>query len=76
MILAGLFRVWPLFWVFVTFNVIFGAIEIISKAKTGSTVSQTFWKFYKEHIIKSIIILVAMLAMWLALLAHLGLHWF
>ena len=74
MILAGVFGVWPLFWVFLVFNLIFGVIEIISKTKTGKTVSQTFWKFHVEHKIKALVILASMILMWAALIIHLGLH--
>ena len=73
MILAGVFKVYPLFWVFVIFNCVFGAIEVISKKKTGKTVSQTFWEFYKKHKVKATLILISMILMWVALIAHLWL---
>jgi len=71
MILAGVFGVWPLFWVFVTFNCIFGAIELISKKVTGSSVSQYFWKFSAKNKGKALIIIGSMIAMWAALILHL-----
>lgn len=69
---AGIFKIWPLFWVLLIFNCIFGVIEVISKKVTGKTVSQYFWKFSKEHKVKAIVMLVLMALMWIALLVHLG----
>lgn len=72
MVAAGAFKIWPLFWVLLIFNCIFGVIEVVSKKMTGKTVSQYFWEFSKQHKIKAIIMLVSMGLMWTALLIHLG----
>lgn len=71
-VLMAILKMWPLFWVFVIFDAIFGGVEIFYKAKTGKTVSQHFWEFSKKSKIKALIILGSMLLMWLALLYHLG----
>lgn len=72
MILTGVFKLWALFWVFVTFNCIFGVIEIVSKKITGKTVSQSFWIFIDKNRVKGILILVSMVLMWATLIVHLG----
>ena len=72
LIVSGIFKLWPLFSVFLVFNIIFGGIEIASKRFTGSTVSQSFWKFSKINKVKAWIMLIVMGGMWLSLLIHLG----
>ena len=72
MVVSAIFNLWPLFSVFLVFNIIFGGIEIASKRFTGSTVSQSFWKFSKGNKVKAWIMLGVMALMWGSLLVHLG----
>ena len=72
MVIMGVFGMWPLFFVFLIFNLIFGLTEFIYVKKTGKSVSQHFWKFSQEHKIKAILILVSMALMWTALIWHLA----
>jgi len=74
MILAGVFKMWALFIVFVTFNAIFGVTEVLMKKFTGKTVSQNFWEFKKNNPVRATIILVSMGLMWTALILHLAIH--
>jgi hypothetical protein len=74
MILAGIFKMWALFFVFVVFNAIFGVTEVLLKKFTGKTVSQTFWDFKRDNPVKATIILVSMALMWTALILHLAIH--
>jgi hypothetical protein len=76
MLLMGILGMWPLFWVFLAFNIFFGLTEWFYTVKTGMTVSQHFWAYSKKHKWKAIAILVAMLGMWVALIAHLGVNLF
>lgn len=71
-VMMGVFKIWPLFWVFVTFDVIFGLTEFLYVRNTGKTVSQHFWTYSKENKAKAIAILASMAIMWGALLYHLG----
>ena len=71
-VLMAILQMWPLFWVFCIFDVIFGGIEIFYKIKTGQTISQHFWEYSKQHKGKAIAILVSMAVMWIALIIHLG----
>jgi len=71
-ILMGAFKVWPLFWVFCIFDVIFGLVELYYVKTTKKSVSKHFWKFSEENKGKAIIILVSMFLMWVTLLLHLG----
>jgi MFS family permease len=71
-VLMGVFKVWPLFWVFMIFNVIFGIVEFTLNATKGYTVSQHFWAFSKKNKGKAIAILGSMAAMWAALIFHLA----
>ena len=72
MVVAFIFKIYPLAWVLTIFNVIFGIVEVISKKVTGSTVSQYFWKFSKGNKVKAIVMLATMALMWIALLLHLS----
>ena len=74
MILAGIFKMWALFIVFVTFNAIFGVTEVLMKKFTGKTVSQNFWEFKKNNPGKALAILISMALMWTALILHLAIH--
>jgi len=74
MLLAGIFGMWALLWVFASFNIIFGATEILLKKFTGKTVSQHFWTYKGKHPGKAIAILVSMAVMWTALILHLWVH--
>ena len=76
MVLVGIFGMWPLFFVFLIFNISFGVLEFLYAKNTGKTVSQHFWAYSKAHKIKAILILVSMLAMWIALIYHLGMKMF
>ena len=71
-IVMGIFKMWPLFIVFMTFDIIFGITEIVYQKTTGKTVSQHFWAYSEKYRTKAKIILVSMAAMWSALLVHLG----
>lgn len=71
-VMMAILKMWPLFWVFVIFDAIFGGVEIFYKTKSGKTVSQHFWAYSKEHKGRAIAILSSMGLMWLALLIHLG----
>ena len=71
-VLMGVFKVWPLFTVFVIFDVLFGLTEWYYVAKTKKSVSQHFWVWSKDNKGKAIAILSSMLVMWLALIFHLG----
>ena len=74
MILAGVFKMWTLFIVFTTFNVIFGITEVVSKKITGKTVSQNFWAFKTTHPVKALLICISMAIMWSCLILHLMVH--
>lgn len=71
-VLMGVFGFWPLFWVFVIFDVIFGLTEWHYVRTTGKTISQHFWMESLQHKTQAIIILIAMALMWIALIYHLG----
>lgn len=71
-ILMGVFRIWPLFWAFLAFDLVFGAMEIFYTVKTGQTISQHFWDFARQNKGKAIAILISMAVMWAALIYHLG----
>jgi len=71
-VLMALLRMWPLFFVFAIFDIIFGMTEIVYKVKTGQTVSQHFWEYSKKNKLKAISILASMAIMWSALIWHLG----
>lgn len=71
-ILSGVFKFWPLFWVFVTFDIIFGIEEFLWDKKTGKTVSQHFWKRSLKEKVKAIAILISWMVMCGALAWHLG----
>lgn len=74
-ILAGVFKIWPMFWMFTAFNVCFGLAELFYVKTTGMTVSQHFWKKSKDSKkdkVQAIILLVSMAIMWTALIVHLG----
>ncbi|MBU0959751.1 MAG: hypothetical protein KKB31_07430 [Nanoarchaeota archaeon] len=58
------------FWLGMTFSVFyvcFGIIEVVAKAKSGSTVSQHVWKLPMG---KRWIVIAAMIAGWSALILH------
>ena len=74
LILAGILKMWALFLVFLTFDIIFGLTEWLLKKFTGKTVSQHFWEYKKKNPGKAIAILVGMAIMWGSLIAHLGFH--
>jgi len=71
-VLMGVFKIWPLFWVFVIFDIIFGIVEVCYAKFTGKTVSQHFWEWSKKHKAKAIAILASMGIMWTFLILHLG----
>ena len=71
-VLMAILKMWPLFWVFVIFDIIFGGVEIFYKVRTKRTVSQHFWEYSKKSKAKAIAILVSMAIMWSALIWHLG----
>jgi len=71
-IIMAIFKVWALFWVFTIFDVCFGAVEVVSKVKTGKTISQHFWEYSTKNQKKAIVVLGSMGLMWVALLWHLG----
>jgi ABC-type bacteriocin/lantibiotic exporter with double-glycine peptidase domain len=71
-LLMAVFHVWPLFWVFLAFSIIFGAIELWYARTTDQTVSQHFWDWSKKHKGKAIAVLTAMAVMWGFLIWHLG----
>ena len=75
MVMAFIFKIYPLALVLTIFNVIFGVIEIVNKKVTGNTVSQHFWEFSKQHKAKAIVMLALMALMWVVLLGHLGRLW-
>ena len=72
MIVAGIFGIWPLFFMFLAFNIIFGIAEILYVKFTGKTISQWFWDYSKINKIKAIVMLVCMMLMWVALILHLS----
>lgn len=71
-VLMAILKMWPLFWVFLIFDIIFGGVEIFYRVTTGHTVSQHFWEYSKKNKIKAIAILAAMAIMWTALIMHLA----
>lgn len=71
-LLMGILKAWPLFWVFVIFDVCFGLTEWYYTARTDKTVSQHFWEYSRKHRGRAIAILVSMGLMWAALMYHLG----
>jgi hypothetical protein len=72
MVVALCFGVWPLFFMFLAFNVIFGIVEVLYVKFTGKTISQHFWTFSKANRLKAIVMLVCMGVMWASLIAHLA----
>jgi len=71
-VLMAVFKIWPLFWVFLAFDIIFGIIELVYSRFKDKTVSQCFWEWSKKHKTKAIIILASMVAMWGFLIWHLA----
>ena len=65
-----IFAQWWLLGVFVAFFMCFGVIEVVSKKKSGKTVSQHFWALKDRNKVGAWIIAVSMLIAWLALLWH------
>lgn len=72
MVVALGFGIWPLFFMFLAFNVIFGIAEVLYVKFTGKTISQHFWDFSKVNKIKAIVMLVVMGIMWAMLILHLA----
>jgi hypothetical protein len=76
MIVMGILGMWPLFFVFLAFNIIFGITELLYVKYTGLTISQHFWNFAQKSRWKAIVVLASMIIMWIALILHLGLRMF
>ena len=72
MIPSMIFSMWWIFWVFLTFGIIFGSAEGICKAVTGMTVSQQFWHFSIINPHGAWIIIAGMFIAWMSLLVHLS----
>ena len=72
MVVAGIFGIWPLFFMFLAFNIIFGIAEVLCVKFTGKTISQWFWSFSKVNKLKAIVMLVCMGIMWVMLIIHLA----
>lgn len=66
-LVAGIFKLWFLLGTFVLFYVCFGVMELISKKKTGDTISQSVWKIGK---VKGLILSASMVIMWGFLVYH------
>lgn len=66
-IICGLAHNWPLMWTFIIFYICFGATEIISKVKTGRTVTQWTTALPKKWLYS---IIASMVVMWGMLIAH------
>lgn len=67
----GFYGQWRLFFVFLSFYIVFGLQEWLSVAQTGKSISQHFWIFVDKFPFKADIILSSMALMWAALLHHL-----
>jgi hypothetical protein len=76
MVLMAVLQMWPLFYVFLAFNLIFGLTEVLYVKFTGKTVSQQFWAYAEKSKVKAIAILASMALMWTALIIHLGMKMF
>ena len=71
---SAVFKQWRLFWVFVVFFLIFGALEWLCISQTGTSISQQFWQLDTANPKAGWIIVIGMGVGWFALLLHFKLH--
>ena len=67
---TALLKQWRLFWVFMTFFIIFGLEEWLSVAQTGNSISQHFWALKDANPIGAYSICGGMALGWAALIWH------